>query len=77
MSREISFVVTYDTEAKEFFVDMETQSVKFQDGDVWDTKSGQWIAVDFEDEDDMDTIMWNLCHDKLVETVEGMKLEVK
>lgn len=55
MSRQIHFVVMYDTESGEFEVDYDTQSVRFPEGYIYDTNTEEWSRVSDEELNDDDS----------------------
>jgi len=42
MCKQIHLVVVWDSESKEFHVDMDTTVSKFPEGEVWDEATEQW-----------------------------------
>lgn len=55
MSRQIHFVVRYDSDTDEFDIDYETQDARFHDGYIYDTDSNEWSRVSIEELDDDDS----------------------
>ena len=49
MSRQIHFVVMYDTETGEFEMDYESQDNYFRQGYIWDTDKQEWSRVSDEE----------------------------
>jgi len=43
MSKQVYFVVYYDTEDKELYLDDGTLLARFPDGTIWDTKKEEWL----------------------------------
>ena len=72
MSRQIHFVVMYDTETGEFEMDYETQDVRFYDGYIFDTKTEEWSRVSDEELHDDDS---DYCKsaDTLAEVLRGIE----
>lgn len=42
MSKQVYFVVYYDTETKEVFIDEDTLVARFPKGSVWNTETEKW-----------------------------------
>lgn len=49
MSKQIHFVVMYDTETGEFEMDYETQDDRFRQGYIFDTDKQEWSRVSDDD----------------------------
>lgn len=44
MSKQYHFVVQFDTESKEFSLDIDTLNANFNNGVVFDTTTQEWVA---------------------------------
>ena len=71
MSRQIHFVVMYDTETGELEMDYETQDVRFHDGYIFDTKTEEWSRVSDEELHD-DNSDYCKSADTLAEALRGI-----
>jgi len=71
MSRQIHFVVMYDTEAGEFEMDYESQDNYFRNGYIFDTETQEWSRVSDEELHDDDS---DYCKsaDTLAEALRGI-----
>jgi hypothetical protein len=63
-SLQYHFVVTYDCETAEFFVDYETTSTMFHDAPVFDKSSDEWRPLR-DDEWQRDGTIYNVAGDAL------------
>ena len=71
MSKQIHFVVMYDTDSKQFIVEDET---RYLDEQVWDTETKGWERVDNDVLYDANST-YNLAYDALIEAVRGVAIK--
>ena len=67
------YVIFYDTETKEFRMDFDTMSAKFDDWPVFDTTASEWAALD-DDHWANDDHPYNKAADTLFMAIRDLKL---
>lgn len=72
-SRQIHFVVLYDSESNEFEMDYETQDARFDDGYIYNTHTNEWSKVS-EDELGDDNSEYCRAADTLYDAIRDLKL---
>jgi len=48
MSKQIHLVVVWDSESKEFHVEMESNEIYFDNGEVWNEATAQWEVAEYD-----------------------------
>lgn len=68
MSRQYHYVVMFDTETKEFSVDVDTTIARFDDEPVFDTDKDAWVEI----ASPLDIANYYLVEDALARSVREM-----
>jgi hypothetical protein len=72
MATQLHFVVMYDEDKDEFFMDYESQEVKFKNAPIFNTETDEWEQLT-EEHFDSDSTIYNRAGDALAHAVMHMK----